>query len=76
VEVEFAARGGADLGCEVVEVAGGLEFDFAVFGLHVAGGFVCLFVRVDARRAVFLLTGARAGFADESFRRDSAVRVM
>ena len=51
MEVQFAARGSADLRGEVGQVPGGLEFDFAVLGLHLggavglgfAGGF-CLFV--------------------------------
>lgn len=32
--VEFGAGEGAELGGEVGEVGGGLEFDFAVFGVH------------------------------------------
>jgi len=37
VQVEFLARGGADLRCEEGEVGGGLEFDFAVGGVHFGG---------------------------------------
>lgn len=32
--VDFGAREGAQLGGEVGEVGGGLELDFAVFGIH------------------------------------------
>ena len=36
--VDFGAREGAELGGEVGEVGGGLELDFAVFGVHGWGG--------------------------------------
>lgn len=53
--VELGAGEGAELGGEVGEVGGGLEFDFAVFGVH--GWFVC--IRTGRVYAWFLGRGAR-----------------
>lgn len=57
MQVEFLAGGGADLGGEVGEVGGGLEFDFTVRRVHDFGFdcvYVCVCVCLEKKALCFL----------------------